>query len=75
MISHPYWVDLKVDGKTLMMDYEGDLVSLVIPILYFNCGYLRLSDDIALNHILYYDLYGWYDVELKCLDYGLWGVG
>ena len=18
---------------------------------------------------------GWYDVELKCLDYGLWGVG
>ena len=25
-----------IDGKTLMMDYEGDLVSLVIPIIFFN---------------------------------------
>ena len=53
MISHPYWVELKVYGKTLMMDYEVDLASLVIPILYFNCGYLILSDDVALNYILY----------------------
>ena len=32
---YPNWVELRVDGKTLMINYEGDLVSLVIPILYF----------------------------------------
>lgn len=36
-IKH-YWVELKFDGKTLMMDYEGDLVSLVISTLYFKYG-------------------------------------
>ena len=30
------WV--KGAGKTLMMDYEGDLVSLVISTVYFNYG-------------------------------------
>ena len=29
------------------MNYEGDLVSLVIPIPYLNCGKLWLNDDIA----------------------------
>ena len=53
MILYPIWFDIKVDGKTLMMDYEGDLVSIVIPILYFNYGKLWLSDDIALKYILY----------------------
>ena len=40
MILHPYWVELDVDAKTLMMDYEGGLVSLMKPIRYFNCGKL-----------------------------------
>ena len=34
----PLLVFLSVDGKTLMMDYEKYLVSLVISNLYFNCG-------------------------------------
>ncbi len=28
------FVELRVDGNNLMMDYEGDLVCLMIPILY-----------------------------------------
>ena len=31
MILYPNWVEFRVDGKTLMMDNEGDLVSLVGP--------------------------------------------
>ena len=50
---YPYGLDLRVDGKTLMMDYEGDLVSLEIPIPYFNCRKLWLSDKNELKYILY----------------------
>ena len=46
---------LRVDGKNLMMDYKGDLVSLVIPTIYFNYGYLWLSNYVVLKYALYYD--------------------
>ena len=53
MILYPYGVELRVDGKTLMINYEGDLVSLVILTLYFNYGYLWVSDDVVLKYALY----------------------
>ena len=76
MILHPFWVELRVYGKTLMMDYEEDLVSLVISTLNFNYGYWWLSDGVVSKYALYQNLQVWYDVELKkCIDYGVLGVG
>ena len=60
-------VELWVDGKTLMISYEEDLVSLRISIFTSNCDYLWLSHD--LYWITYVRMIGWYDVELKYLDY------
>ena len=41
-----------VDGNTLIMDYEEDLVSLAILIPYLIRGKLWLSDDVLLKYIL-----------------------
>ena len=58
-----------------MMDYEGDLISLVIPILYFKLWLIVIKSWCCIEVCLKLGWIGWYDVELKCLDYDLWGVG
>ena len=55
MILYPCWVEITVNGKTLMMNYEKDLVSLVILTLYLNYGYLWLTDDDVLKYTLLRD--------------------
>ena len=70
---YPNWVELRVDGKTLMMNYEGDLVSLVIPILYFKLWLIVIKSWCCIGVCLVLGLIGCYDVELKCLDY-VWFV-
>ena len=85
MILHPYLVQLSVDGKTLMIDYEERLVNLVISTFYFNYGLLWLrvddktlimdyeGDSLSLmSHILYFNYgYLWLsgDVILKYVLY------
>ena len=46
-------VELWVDGKTMVIDYEEDLVSLRICIIDSNCDQLLLSHDITLEYDSY----------------------
>ena len=58
-----------------MMNYEGDLVSRVIPIFYFKLWLIVIKSWCCIGLCLVLGLIGLCDVELKCLDYDLWGVG
>ena len=69
MMLYSNWVELRVDGKTLMMNYEGDLVSLVIPILYFKLWLIVIKSRCCIGVCLVLGFKGWYYVELKFLDY------
>ena len=71
IILFPNWVDLRVDGNNLMMNYEGDLVSVMIPILYFKLCLIVIKSLCCIGVCLVLELIGWYDVELNCLDYDL----
>ena len=75
MMLCPNWVKLRVDDKTWMMNYEGDLVSLVIHIIYFKLWLIVIKSWCCKGVCLVLGLIGWYVIELKCLDYDLWGVG
>ena len=57
------------------MNYEEDLVSLMIPILYFNLRLIVIKSWCCTWVCLVLVLIGCYDVELKCLDFDLWHVG
>ena len=48
----PGWFELWVYGKTLMIDYDEDLVSLRISIFTSSCDKLLLSHDITLEYAL-----------------------
>ena len=65
---YPNWVELRVYGKTLMMNYEGDLVSLMILIIYFKLWLIVFKSWCCIGVWLLLQFIGWYDVELRCLD-------
>ena len=56
------------------MNYEGDLVSFMVPIFYFKLWLIVIKSWYGIGVWLVLGLIGFYDVELKCLDYDLWGV-
>ena len=66
-------VELRVHGKALMMSYGGDLVSLMISIIYFKMWLIVIKSWCCIGVCLVLGLIGWYDVKSKWLDYGFWG--
>ena len=60
---------MTVYGKTLMINYEGDLKSLMISILYFKLWLIVIKSLFDIGVCLVLGLIGWYDIELKCLEY------
>ena len=66
---YPNWIKLRVCGKTLMMNYAEDLVSLMIHILYFKLWLIVIKSWCCIEVCLVVGLKGLYNVELKCPDY------
>ena len=56
------------------MNYEGDLVSLVIPIIYFKLWLIIIKSWGCIGVCLVLGLIGWHDIELGCVDFDSWGV-
>ena len=70
-VVHINGIEMTVYGKILMMNYEEDLVSLMISIIYFELWLFLIKQWCYIGEILVLGFIGWYDVELTFVDYAV----